>query len=348
MFGIARFVLSVVAVLGTVGCQSSRESAPTSNVCEKRKSAPEIPNGMLHRPRVEASQSPTGVENSEEPAVSSPFDSNHIPKEGEAKSFEKLTVDEIRLNDGTAQINGATDLPDGAKITAVLDIPGRPKEAVDLSVEGFGTVSGGRYSVEIVPLKIPAYAIGKQVVEVYFLPFRQPQSVIAMVGEDGERLTGELTNDEWASSRLLVRRNVSLKFPRPQYPGVVVSEYRKGSAERALAEFLSAWSDRDWKRMVQYTQLTWRDGNETPETDCEAQFSNKYLLGAEILKDGSGNAVVKDLEAKVFYYARGFRALELSTKIMPVRVIREDGAYSPSVTGQWGVNPLSAMRVRDI
>lgn len=71
------------------------------------------------------------------------------------------------------------------------------------------------------------------------------------------------------------------------------ADFAAGTAERAIAEYLNAWKNRDWQRMVQFTQKTWRSGNDDRALTLEAQHDFKELLGAGLLDTASrgSNAV---------------------------------------------------------
>lgn len=127
-----------------------------------------------------------------------------------------------------------------------------------------------------------------------------------------------------------------------EYPMVDPNSYATGTPERALAEYLNCWKQEDWDRMIEFTQKTWRSGEEDPAELLKDWYDFKHLVGAEITKKTVVSDTCADVEAKVYYCA--FSATVATEKKITARVIRESAPYTPSSTGDWGVNPQSALR----
>jgi len=129
--------------------------------------------------------------------------------------------------------------------------------------------------------------------------------------------------------------------PAPEsYPMVDIDSYAIGSAERALAEFLTAWRDEDWDRMAEFTQITWRSGEENPAELLEAQYGFKDLLGAEMVrKEEWGSDAAVKIIATIYY-----RIAQVEKKTITAMVICETEPYTTDPEGKWGVNPLSTLR----
>ena len=136
------------------------------------------------------------------------------------------------------------------------------------------------------------------------------------------------------------------KAPRPtttttttQYPKIDISSYPEGSPERAFAEFLYAWQQKDWNRMVKFTQKTWQSNQQDPAKYLFNAFGFKNLLGAEITKKETiGEANIK-IEA-IIYYALG---PEIEKKKGTANIICETAPDTPDPNGEWGVNPISTL-----
>jgi len=121
------------------------------------------------------------------------------------------------------------------------------------------------------------------------------------------------------------------------YPMVEVSSYRVGSAERAFAEFLTAWKDEDWDRMAEFTQITWRsDENNAAET-MRLMYGPVELDGAEIIEKEVLSDVMVDITA-VIYYREIYKSNFYAT------LICETEPHHPDPEGKWGVNPTSTLR----
>ncbi len=121
---------------------------------------------------------------------------------------------------------------------------------------------------------------------------------------------------------------------------VSANSYLADSPERAFAEFLISWQEKDWDRMAKFTQKTWSSKEKNPAEMLDAWYGFKDLLGAEITKKSSVSDVTMDITATI-YYAVGSK---IETKMITARVIREVAPYTPSPKGAWGVNPISTLR----
>ncbi|MGI8467797.1 MAG: hypothetical protein ACR2N3_05025 [Pyrinomonadaceae bacterium] len=114
-----------------------------------------------------------------------------------------------------------------------------------------------------------------------------------------------------------------------------VSYYTAAPSWRVVVEMLHAWKKEKWQAMVSLTQKSWRDSKQNPAEDLESQFSFMNLLGAEHV---SGQLIGPNMaEVKVDVYVS--MGGEVRKKRMKVNVVQEQG--------QWGFNPISAMRLVD-
>ncbi len=128
--------------------------------------------------------------------------------------------------------------------------------------------------------------------------------------------------------------------PVPEsYPMVEVDSYPAGSAERAFAEFLTAWKDEDWNRMAEFTQITWRSIEPNPAQTMWGMYEVKDLLGAEIVNVSKVSDSCIDITATIYY-----RISQVEKKNITGRVICEIAPYTPNPGGDWGVNPDSTLR----
>lgn len=132
--------------------------------------------------------------------------------------------------------------------------------------------------------------------------------------------------------------------PVTTYPMVDVNSFSEGTAERAFAEWLTAWKDRDFNRMAAFSQKTWLDGEDNPAETLEAQYGFKELLGAEFTNIVRTTEVANDIAATIHY---SFGS-DVQKKQITARVIREAAPYEPSPAGDWGVNPISTLREEDL
>ena len=110
---------------------------------------------------------------------------------------------------------------------------------------------------------------------------------------------------------------------------------------KTITNFCAAWQSRDWKEMLEYTQLTWRLSSADPQTVLETLFRKYPLIKWKIL------AIKRIGEAGVDVVLRIKYKIEsgCKTEKIKVRTIRETAPYTPDAkNGEYGVNPLSMNR----
>ena len=116
--------------------------------------------------------------------------------------------------------------------------------------------------------------------------------------------------------------------------------YVRGSPEWTLAKYLAAWRRQDWEGMVRHTQKSWRSNQRDPSQTLSDWYEFKQLIEVSIGSPQRSSAVMVDVPATVRYSFGGGKTFQ---KRILARIIRESGPYQPSPTGEWGVNPLSAL-----
>lgn len=132
-------------------------------------------------------------------------------------------------------------------------------------------------------------------------------------------------------------------LPSPQ-------SYRTGTPERTIAEFLAAWHAKDFPRMAQFTQLTWKHVGRTDSVkELKKEFTPIPIVGAKIggnaheqnLPAVSENA--KNISVTILYRSN----TGLHTKTVAVTVDRELRPFYQNVKGTWGVNPFFTLYLDD-
>ena len=123
------------------------------------------------------------------------------------------------------------------------------------------------------------------------------------------------------------------------------SDFPVGSVEQTLANWVAAWRDQDWQKMVNLSQLTWVDGEADPAGILAASYDFKTLRSFEVTRIEVISEVMVDVTFVVAYEAF---TDDVVRRAITARVIREVAPYEPSTQGQWGVNPISALRETDI
>ena len=144
-------------------------------------------------------------------------------------------------------------------------------------------------------------------------------------------------------------------MPQKSKPSAAVSGlpspqiYKAGTPERALAEFLTAWQQRDFTRLAQFTDITWKHTDPAPVQALHKQFSPASLLGARIVGPGqdewSPTPTENIVNLKMFLRYRSSTGLH--TQTLSATVMRELRPYIQDRRGTWGVNPEFTIELDD-
>jgi hypothetical protein len=127
---------------------------------------------------------------------------------------------------------------------------------------------------------------------------------------------------------------------------VDASSFPEGTAERAFAEWLTAWKDKDFNRMAAFSESDWRNSESDPAAVLEAQYGDVELIGAEFTDVVRTSDVANDITATI--YRLGFFGTDVLKKRITARVFRETESGELSPAGEWGVNPISTLREEDV
>ena len=123
-----------------------------------------------------------------------------------------------------------------------------------------------------------------------------------------------------------------------------MNENIDNTPEEVLAKFLVCWKERQWDKMVEFTQLSWANIHDDPAEALKGVFSYKPLnvsvVGAEKISDVAYKAVL-DI---TYALARGVS----SNMKVEARMICETAPMEPSPDGVWGVNPQSLWNRIDV
>jgi len=103
-----------------------------------------------------------------------------------------------------------------------------------------------------------------------------------------------------------------------------------------IDKFFTAWQKDKWKRMARYTQLTWKVEHCKHEEIFKRWFENRTLKKWEITKIITIGYACRDV------YINIDNGKEI--KEIKARVICEINPYTPSVIGNWGINPISCTK----
>lgn len=117
--------------------------------------------------------------------------------------------------------------------------------------------------------------------------------------------------------------------------------YKPGTPERALAEFLAAWHTKNFSRVAQFTQLTWKHSDPAPVQALQKQFTPASLVSARIIGAGQDQQSpqptenIVNLKTSLRYHSYN----GLHTQTVSITVVRELRPYVQNKAGTWGVNP---------
>ncbi len=105
--------------------------------------------------------------------------------------------------------------------------------------------------------------------------------------------------------------------------------------QKILEAYLEAWKNKDYEKMFELCQLTWKEGKK--EVGLKNFLGINYLADYKIISSTIQNSV-KRLFAVELYFTSGYALSSV------VNVICEAAPYKPATYGTWGVNPVSALK----
>lgn len=261
--------------------------------------------------------------------------------------FSKLAITNVSVSGGEVTISGNTNLPNGATLIVGFDVWGRSGSDLYIGVSKETTISNGKFKAVLAIPQREEFKKGPYKVSVLFTPRGQSNKVIQVVGKDGEKLEGDLINDNgtFKTMELVEKKELQLTITPPSYTFQQPSEFSQGSAEHTLAKYVLAWRNQDWNKMASLAQKTWLSNRTDPAGLLEAWYDFKTLKGFEITNAQKVSNVVYDITFVVQYE---FMTNQISKKQITARVVKETAAYTLSEQGQWGVSPTSAIKETDI
>ena len=108
-------------------------------------------------------------------------------------------------------------------------------------------------------------------------------------------------------------------------------------ALQAITEFLVAWKNQDWQKVLDYCQISWVDASPDPMEEL------KILLGYKLVEIGMIDLIpVSDVASrgKIKIEYNIARGVSKKAEIEPM-IICETAPLTPDIKGKWGVNPIS-------
>lgn len=111
-----------------------------------------------------------------------------------------------------------------------------------------------------------------------------------------------------------------------------------------LENFLEAWKNEDWHGMWKSSQKTWRcrEGNNAER--LFDLFGHKKLESYEIIGLNEVSDCCVDVEVRIEYSIEPHNPFTVYEYTIRPRLLNETKEYTPSVDGEWGVNPISILK----
>jgi PBP1b-binding outer membrane lipoprotein LpoB len=116
---------------------------------------------------------------------------------------------------------------------------------------------------------------------------------------------------------------------------------RRSTPHRSIDSFMTAWRDQDWQRMAGMCDRSWVSRQADAGATLRTWFGSRVLQSSTIVETTEVDATTTDVTVQVHYVAA---AREVDQRLV-LRVVREDDQGRPSVEGDWGVSPASALSV---
>jgi len=105
--------------------------------------------------------------------------------------------------------------------------------------------------------------------------------------------------------------------------------------QEVLEAYLKAWKDKDFDKMFELCQLTWKDGKKV--IGLKNFIGINDLADYKIISSTTKSSVLRVFAVEL-YFTNG------SAFAAVVNVICEDAPYKTATFGTWGVNPVSALK----
>lgn len=115
------------------------------------------------------------------------------------------------------------------------------------------------------------------------------------------------------------------------------------STEKVLTSWLEAWKAKEWVRMKEFSQITWKANEKNPEEALSIMYKNTELLSYEIDMNNKWHPYNKCI-CKIPLVVRYFFVNAIYSATCLATLVQEQSLYTTSLSGNWGVNPISMLK----
>lgn len=112
---------------------------------------------------------------------------------------------------------------------------------------------------------------------------------------------------------------------------------------KKLRGFLDAWMVKNWQGMIDNSQLTWVNAHKDAILALQQFLSSVKPKKYEIKTCQDITVTAKDIDVALSFKMEGVKK-KVFHRTITARVVCEEALNKPSVSGTWGVNPISVLR----
>ena len=309
------FVLPFVLL---VGCASSPDpvAEPVTNA---PSAAPAPSRAAPSRPSTPA------------PVAKVPAPSKPVAKP--RSSYTRLTIDSVRQEGSAAVLAGSTDLPDGCELRAEIELYTSNPDATYVGNGLDVRASGGRWSATIPFPQVAGFARGPHEASVMFTPKAQSPEVLALVGQNGERLRGRSSSKAFDFRVMEAKRRVRMAVAKRAISMPDPSAYGSEDPRRAMATLLAGWKAKRWDEIAEDATLTEDSSASERREWVDSQLGFRDLESASV-----GSVDRTGLIARVNAQVAYSMGSELRKETLGFVFLKVDGHANPSPNGRWRAN----------
>lgn len=264
-------------------------------------------------------------------------DTTPQPAQARSSEFKVLSVTSTQVEGDSLVVRGSTDLPDGSRIHVTLDLADTDPKATYIGSDIDVNAVGGKFEGKIPIPARPEFRQGPYVVEIMFTPKGQSQAVTDIVGANGERLAVKPSGYPFKTMESSLRlKKLDFKVKAAAIPSR--DQFVAGSPERLYIDVVTAWSKKDWTKMANLTQKTWREHESDPTESVKAQFElfTPFGVVGKLQQTPGALSNMKIVTATL----EGAIGSRVHKRRVSMNIVMESGT--------WGWNPTSALHQEEL